>query len=172
MLKYTNSTVVLLLMSLLIFHNFRSIMAEANLDALLFELDNEDESEGLDPNRQAAYPGDLLEDVEVEVADHTGDREGEIPPLPPDPGHAAAEPRSPVHRSPIIGKYISSSSARRKALKSTNCNFCNQDHDRGSLSHHLEQNERCKILYFRKLHVKNIDAVLCQLFECLFCQDK
>ena len=95
MLKYTNSTVVLLLMSLLIFHNFRSIMAEANLDALLFELDNEDESEGLDPNRQAAYPGDLLEDVEVEVADHTGDREGEIPPLPPRPGPCSSRAEKP-----------------------------------------------------------------------------
>ena len=170
MLKYNTNCTDVLLMLPLKFHNFRSIMADANLDALLFELDNEEESDGLDPNRQAAYPGDRLEDVEV--GDHTGDREEDIPPLPPDPGRAAAEPRSPVQRSPIIGKYISSSSARRKALKSTNCNFCNQDHDRGSLGHHLEQNERCKILYYRKLHVKNIDAVLCQLFECLFCPDK
>ena len=138
-------------------------MAEACLDALLVELENE----------VPESPG-LQEDVDIVI--HPGDHE-EVPqavilPIPPDPGQQAPDPRSPVHRSPIIGKYISSSSARRRVLKSTNCNFCNQDHDRGSLSVHLEQSERCRILYLRKLHLKSIDAVLCQLFECLFCEDK
>ena len=142
-------------------------MAEAYLDALIFELDNEEATGGHES------PGDLQEDVVVEG--HPGEHDGGlplIPPLPPDPGQLAADPRSPVHRSPIIGKYISSSSARRKAVKTTNCNFCNQEHDRQSLGDHLEQRERCRILYFRKFHLKSIDAVLCQLFECLFCQDK
>ena len=39
MLKYNTNCTVVLLMLPLKFHNFRSIMADANLDALLFELD-------------------------------------------------------------------------------------------------------------------------------------
>ena len=137
---------------------------EAYLDALLRALDSEEES--------PADANDHQEDVDV--VDHPGEREGELPHavIPPDPGPATVEQRSPVQRSPIIGKYISSSSARRRALKATNCNFCNQEHDRGSLSGHLEQSERCRILYFRKFHVKSVDAVMCQLYECLFCPDK
>lgn len=141
-------------------------MAEAYLDALLVELDNE-EGGGV-----PLSPADHNHQEDDE--DHPGEREAELPHvvIPPDPGQATAEARSPVQRSPIIGKYISSSSARRRALKSTNCNFCNQEHDRGSLSVHLEQSERCRTLYFRKLHVKSVDGVLCQMYECLYCPDK
>ena len=79
---------------------------------------------------------------------------------------------SPVHRSPVVAKYITSSSARRRAIKTSHCNFCNKDHDRGTLAHHLQESERCFTLYSRKLHVKTVDAVCCILFECLFCEGR
>ena len=139
------------------------IMAEANLDALIRELDSDASDQSQD-----------LPDV-TEMADKLQSQsEGDVIPLldvaqlPPDPG----VPRSPVQRSPIIAKYISSSSARRRIVKPTNCKFCNQEHDRASLGLHLEQNERCKILYSRQLHVKSVDAILCLTFECLFCEDR
>ena len=54
----------------------------------------------------------------------------------------------------------------------THCNYCGTDHDRRSLGLHLNQSERCFTLYSRRLHVKSVDAVLCILFDCLFCEDR
>ena len=79
---------------------------------------------------------------------------------------------SPVRQSPILAKYLSSSSARRRIQKVAHCNYCNSDNDRASLGLHLQQNERCMTLYSRRLHVKTVDAVLCLLFECLYCEDR
>ena len=146
-------------------------MAEAYLDALLLELEGVDSDDDIqdDGHHQDVPPG------AVERAEDTGagplpaDGEGGEP--PPGPGQAGGA-GSPVHRSPIIGKYISSSSARRKVIKLSHCNFCQQEHTRESLGLHLQQSDRCKTLYMRKLHVKKIDAVLCSVFECLFCPDR
>ena len=147
--------------SIIISENSKT-MAESCLDALIRELESGDESQG---NQDTADDNDPPENDESQS-------EGDIVPHPPDPGHGVIGGRVRVQTSPIIAKYISSSSARRRIQKPTHCNFCNQDHDRGSLSLHLELNERCKILYFRKLHVKSVDAILCTQFECLFCPDR
>ena len=142
-------------------------MTEACLDALIRELSSDTSNESQDPAdvQEIASPqenvGSQSEADDVPLVD--------LPQLPPDPGPV---PGSPVQRSPIIAKYISSSSARRRILKPTNCKFCNQEHDRESLGLHLEQNERCKILYSRQLHVKSVDAILCVNFECLYCEDR
>ena len=133
-------------------------MAEANLDALILALETQD-----DP------PGVVVDVAPPELDQHV---------LPPDPGPGTSQeqqqqvPTSPVHVSPIIGKYISSSSAKRRAVKSTNCCFCVQNIDRHSMAEHLHRNERCMTLYSRKLHVKTVDSVLCLLFECLFCSER
>ena len=139
-------------------------MAEANLDALLMELEN-DSDNGNEHEKESVVQGS------VAGSQPAGGDGGEFVPLAPDPG-PAVDVGSPVHRSPIIGKYITSSSARRKILKLSHCNFCQQDHNRESLGLHLQQSDRCKTLYMRKLHVKTIDAVLCLIFECLYCQDR
>ena len=145
-------------------------MAEAYLDALLLELDR-----STDDDRGEAQDDPTVEDNDV-GSQPAGGEGGEQPPagivpLAPDPGQAV-DAGSPVHRSPIIGKYITSSSARRKVLKISHCNFCQQEHTRESLELHLQQSDRCKTLYLRKLHLKTIDAILCSLFECLFCPDR
>ena len=136
---------------------------EAYLDALLIELENVtgDDDHDMGPH-----------DTAVEPVDDGGEiLQGEVAPLAPDPVQAE-NAVSPVHRSPVVGKYITSSSARRKVIKLNHCNFCQQEHNRESLGRHLEQSDRCKTLYMRKLHVRTIDAVLCSLFECLFCPDR
>ena len=139
-------------------------MAEANLDALLMELEN-------DSNNGNEHEKETTVQASVAESQPAGGDGGEFVPLAPDPG-PAVDAGSPAHRSPIIGKYITSSSARRKILKLSHCNFCQQDHNRESLGLHLQQSDRCKTLYMRKLHVKTIDAVLCLIFECLYCQDR
>ena len=92
-------------------------MAEANLDALIREL----ESDASDSQEDTEMVGSQSEGDDIPLID--------IPmQLPPDPGQQV--PGSPL-KSPLIAKYISSSSARRRILKATDCNFCHQEHDRG-----------------------------------------
>ena len=139
-------------------------MAESNLDALIAELNTpmDDDPDGV-PHVTSPVLG-----VDVTRAHHE----------PPDPGPGFSQgqqqvtARSPVQMSPIIGKYISSSSAKRRAIKTNNCCFCHHDVNRDSMAEHLHQNDRCRTLYERKLHVKTADAVLCRLYECLFCSDR
>lgn len=131
------------------------IMGERNLDALIAELEETGPAEH-DPGPQLHHQ-DL------------GDEANQGVPGDPAPVRAVV---SPVHQSPILAKYISSSSARRRIQKVAHCNYCNTDHDRASLELHLQQSERCLTLYSRRLHVKSVDAVLSLLFECLFCTDR
>lgn len=148
-------------------------MAEANLDALLLELDASDsEPDGAppDPGVDGVPPDPDVEGVPPDPGQNV---------LPPDPGpdrgpgqQQQQAPASPVQMSPIIGKYISSSSAKRRAIKTNNCCFCPLDIDRDSMAEHLRRNDRCRTLYQRKLHVKTTDAVLCRLYECIYCADK
>ena len=138
-------------------------MAEAYLNALLVELES---VTGDDDH------GDRLRDTAVEPEEDAGEiLPVEIVPFAPDPVQAE-NAGSPVHRSPVVGKYITSSSARRRVLKISHCNFCQQEHNRESLGRHLQQSDHCKTLYLRKLHVRSEDAILCSLFECLFCTDR
>ena len=135
-------------------------MGDANLDALIMELDRDVQGEDPEPAAVPTDPG-------------------------PGPGHPVNQiheqvdnqpvlPQQPLgtRGSPLIAKYISSSSAKRRAIKAENCCFCHQDHDRETMEVHLEQNERCQILYSRKFHVKTVDAILCRLYECLFCSSR
>ena len=144
------------------------------LDALIFELNNEDNDEdggGHDAADVEGVPGGghirgEVIGVEQDAADIQANYEL---------NEAEDESQnlvSPIQRSPVVAKYITSSSARRRAIKTSHCNFCNKDHDRGTLALHLQESERCFTLYSRKLHVKTVDAVCCILFECLFCEGR
>ena len=139
-------------------------MGEANLDALLLELERDVQDEDLEPAIVPVDTGPEVEAPVVLVPEHVDNQ----PVLPPDPGRSPG-PRSPVNRLTLLAKYVSSSSAKRRALKSENCCFCNEDHDRHSMEEHLHRSENCLILYCRKLGVKTVDAILCRLYECLFC---
>ena len=130
-------------------------MGERYLDALIAELE--------EPGHVEHDPGPQLHHQEL------GDEDNQSIPGDPAPVGAVV---SPVRQSPILAKYVSSSSARRRIQKVAHCNYCNAHHDRASLGLHLQQSERCLTLYSRRLHVKSHEAVLCLLFECLFCTDR
>lgn len=80
---------------------------------------------------------------------------------------------SPGSRRPsIVRQYITSSSAKRRMVKSSNCQFCNMEINKFDLQNHLENNEVCKILYCRKYRVKEIKSIMVILFNCLFCDQE
>ena len=165
-------------------------MGDKYLDALILELNNGDSDE--DTTTGGVHDAAAIEEVpggEHDAADTGevtggGHIRGEVPGVGQDAADVGANIElneeedesqnlvSPVHRSPVVAKYITSSSARRRAIKTSHCNFCNKDHDRGTLALHLQESERCFTLYSRKHHVKTVDAVCCILFECLFCEGK
>ena len=147
-------------------------MGEAYLDALIANLENptnptstESEVEGIPALIPAGQEHDPGPGMGVQLQ-----QEGGTIQQPEHRGEVAV--RSPVHRSPLLSKYISSSSARRRIEKVTHCNYCGTDHDRRTLGLHLNQSERCLTLYSRRLHVKSVEAVLCIIFDCLFCEDR
>ena len=60
---------------------------------------------------------------------------------------------------------------KRQRLRSNHCKYCEEPCTRESLEAHLENSERCRNNYFDSLKVTNVDAVLCLLFRCIFCND-
>ena len=142
------------------------------LNALIEELDKVDyeTTEQHDPRRRddeddvRLGPGIQVPNQNEDPVENRENQDGD----PPD----IRAVMSPIPRSPLLAKYISSSSARRRVEKMTHCNYCNSEHDRASLGPHLHQSNRCLTLYMRRLHVKSVDAVLCLLFECLNCSDR
>lgn len=70
-------------------------------------------------------------------------------------------------------RHMTSSSAKRKMIKQSNCCFCRADCNNAlSLEQHLQQNEACFIKYSRRHHLKTMDGLLSLLFSCLFCDAK
>lgn len=60
---------------------------------------------------------------------------------------------------------------KRPRLRTGHCKFCEQICSRGELEAHLGLSESCKEAYFSHLKVTKIDAVMCILYRCLFCND-
>ena len=85
-------------------------------------------------------------------------------------GDGAIEERLPQnHRADTVSRHLSSSSAKRRILKQSHCNFCREDCNKQTLENHLRTNENCLTLYLRKLHLKTLDAVLLKIYPCLYC---
>ena len=124
--------------------------AERNIDALIFELDR-----ALDSDNE-----DNVDEHQVE-ADNPGVGG------PPDHGVDAVQEHG--ERRPV-NRYLSSSSAKRRMIKQTNCNFCPVEVDRESIEEHLQTSNDCLTLYLRHLHLKSLEAVILKIYPCLFCQ--
>ena len=80
-------------------------------------------------------------------------------------------PASPI-RSIQVLRYLSSSSAKKRQTKPTHCHYCQHTGTRYNLLEHLNQSERCSVLYQRRLHVKCNDAVMALLFQCSQCEER
>ena len=81
----------------------------------------------------------------------------------------AQEVLSPRRRPLVVRQYISSSSAKRRIKKKTHCHFCDLEIDKMNFRNHLLSVEECRILYCRKLRVKEVNAVIVLSFQCIFC---
>lgn len=88
---------------------------------------------------------------------------------PPDP--VADMPESPHARAQLVRRYLSSSSAKRRAQKAEHCNFCHLHLNKAALEEHLNTSELCQILYLRRAHLKTVPAVMVQSFACLYCDN-
>ena len=68
-----------------------------------------------------------------------------------------------------VSRHLSSSSAKRRMVKESNCHFCREECTRLTLEHHLQTNPNCLILYSRKYHLKSVDAIILKIYPCLYC---
>ena len=87
------------------------------------------------------------------------------------PDLAAGVPGSPRARGPLVRRYLSSSSAKRRAQKAEHCNFCHLYLTKDNLEDHLTTSESCQILYLRRAHLKTVSAVMINSFGCLYCDN-
>ena len=88
-----------------------------------------------------------------------------------DNGAPELAPGSPHRRAQLVRRYLSSSSAKRRAEKTEHCNFCHLHLNKATLEDHLNTTELCQILYLRRAHLKTVPAVMVHLFGCLYCDD-
>ena len=69
-----------------------------------------------------------------------------------------------------LSKLLSSSSLKRKQVKSTNCFFCQRfQFCRKQVESHLTESPLCQALYLRKFKVKHLDGILIKLYRCISC---
>ena len=146
----------------------RDGMAEVNpfLEAMLEILETDDSSEESDC---LSLNSDDIQNQDITIGSQG---QGQVAVDVPD--NSREDPVAPnVHlsprRSPTVLRYISSSSAKRRMRKQDHCHFCNLSVEKLELEEHLRRSESCKILYFRKLHCKDLNAVLSVLYDCLYC---
>ena len=78
-----------------------------------------------------------------------------------------------IERSIRLTKFMSSSSIKRKQVKSINCLFCVRfRYSRKQIELHLKESKLCEALYLRKFKVTHLDGILIKLFRCLQCGSK
>lgn len=81
----------------------------------------------------------------------------------------STSPRS-IRRMIRYTRILSSSSLKKKQIKSVACRYCNRfKFGRKQIEDHLNQFEVCLALYEREFKVKSLDAVLSKMFRCISC---
>ena len=121
------------------------------LDALISILDNEEGDDSTQPALEDeggtdSEPGDDIPLVQ------SVNRENNLQNL------LDQDPHSPVQK--------------RQKLKHSHCKYCDRICTRLTLEDHLLGSEECRGCYFEDLNVSKIEAVLCQLFSCIFCPEQ
>ena len=133
-----------------------------NLDFLIDYLDNQSSSSESETgliNDNQTVSNDANDENETGPSDHNSNG-----------GHRDNNPINLTRRSSsVLHRYISSSSAKKRQVKDSNCKFCRSDVSRDSMANHLDNSEVCSTLYQRLHHVKsNIAALVC-MYRCLYC---
>ena len=142
--------------------------AERNLDALIFELDQSPSSN----QEEGSADGAVVDEDNLEAERNLDalilelDRDQDDGVVREDNLEVArpADQRRPAN------KYLSSSSAKRRMIKQTDCHFCPADLNRDTIEEHLKTSQDCLTLYLRKLHLKTLDAVILKIYPCLYCE--
>ena len=74
-----------------------------------------------------------------------------------------------MHYSNSVDKYRSTSSAKKRKVKDSPCQFCVENVNGLELVNHLKKEEKCKHLYLRCFRVNSVDALLLKMFSCTVC---
>ena len=77
--------------------------------------------------------------------------------------------RSPSLEHNAIGRYLTTSSAKRKKVKESHCQFCVRILSGGDLLDHLKKEKLCQILYYRIMRTKSFENLVLKIFSCEFC---
>ena len=85
------------------------------------------------------------------------------------PGTSFTPPRN---KSNIVGRYISSSSAKKRKIKEMDCMFCVKYLEGSGFVDHLKKEILCRNLYLRSFKLKSYDNLLLKLFSCEFCFER
>ena len=90
------------------------------------------------------------------------------------PLELSAEPGfSPSRNGPnVVGRYLSSSSAKRRTIKEADCKYCDKFVEAASFIQHLRKEKLCRTIYLRNHKLKSFDSLLLKLFSCEFCYVK
>ena len=116
-------------------------------------------------------------DALIDVLDNELGGDSDIDPTEPVTHalHSDDEDDVPLVANPRIAVNIEvdpdSPKRKRQRLRSDHCKFCEETCSRESLYAHLRQSVSCRNDYFSYLNVTKLDAVICLLFRCLFCND-
>ena len=142
---------------------------ERNLDALIFELDQSpasyQEEGSVDRTQVDEDNSEAERNLDALILELDRDQDDGVVVLEDNPAVARpADQRCPAN------KYLSSSSAKRRMIKQTDCHFCPAELSRDTIEEHLKTSQDCLTLYLRKLHLKTLDAVILKIYPCLYCQ--
>ena len=118
------------------------------LDALISILDNEEGDDSAQPT------------IEDEGGTDSGSEPGDDIPLVQN------------NLQNLLDQVPDSPVKKRQKLKQSHCKYCDQNCTRLNLQDHLMESEECRACYFEDLNVSKVEAVLCQLFSCIFCPEQ
>ena len=121
-------------------------------------------------------PLDLLIEALATQDEDIRDNGGTISQDPVNQSSNENDPQSPPispttkQRRIRLAKIMSSSSLKKKRIKTSHCKYCNRfKFGRKQVEAHLKENEICASLYKRELKVHGTEGVLTKLYKCLAC---
>ena len=70
-----------------------------------------------------------------------------------------------------LTRYITSSSAKKKKVKETDCKFCHSNFSGEQLFKHMKSEKNCQTLYMKWFKVKSFESLVVKLFHCEMCYE-
>ena len=70
-----------------------------------------------------------------------------------------------------LARYVTTSSAKKKKVKETDCKFCHSNLTGKEFFTHLESRKYCRILYMKLSKVKSFEKLVVKIFSCEMCHE-